>query len=91
MCNVVPQSDEEPFQYWLRFEFGASGNPHAHGMSFVSGNPHFENVLRDEEARRQLLASGRQDVEHLQTWAQAEVELSKFFDQYVEEMHPCKD
>ena len=32
MQLVVPSSDLEPFQYWLRFEFGTNtGNPHAHG------------------------------------------------------------
>ena len=37
--HIVPLDDASPFLYWLRFEFGQSGNPHAHGLSYVPGNP----------------------------------------------------
>ena len=91
MANIVPATEEEPFLYWLRFEFGVSGNPHAHGKCFASGNPHFEMVVQDEDARQHLLEQGRRDVENVETWAEAEVKLAAFFDEYVREMHPCKD
>ena len=45
MRRIVPETEAEPFLYWLRFEFGSNtGNPHAHGMNYVSGNPNL-NVL----------------------------------------------
>ena len=45
MRRVAHETDLEPFQYWLRFEFGASGNPHAHGMAYADKNPEFEVVV----------------------------------------------
>ena len=37
MRLVVHETDHEPFQYWLRFEFGTNtGNPHAHGMAYAA-------------------------------------------------------
>ena len=90
-AHVVPESEVEPFQYWLRFEFGENGNPHAHGECYVSGNPVFENVLRDESARQELKDAGRHDVDNWKTWEQAETEIAAFFKDYVREMHPCKD
>ena len=45
MSHVVPEDELEPFLYWLRFEFGQSGNPHAHGLTYVSGNPEFDLVV----------------------------------------------
>ena len=45
--HVVPCTDAEPFLYWLRFEWGTNGNPHAHGQCYVSGNPSFESVVED--------------------------------------------
>ena len=41
MANVVPHSDKQPFLYWLRFEWGSNGNPHAHGQAYAKGNPKF--------------------------------------------------
>ena len=38
MKHIVPYEEEDPFQYWLRFEFGTSGNPHTHGIAYVAGN-----------------------------------------------------
>ena len=29
MSHIVPCQQERDFQYWLRFEFGSNGNPHA--------------------------------------------------------------
>ena len=56
MSRLVPETEAEPFLFWLRFEFGSNtGNPHAHGMSYVAGNPNFECVVADEQARQNLL------------------------------------
>ena len=58
MRLVVHETGYEPFQYWLRFEFGTStGNPHAHGMAYAAGNPHFDSVVADEETRQRLLSA----------------------------------
>ena len=58
MSEVVAKEDERDFQFWLRFEFGTSGNPHAHGLNYVRGNPPFENVVADEDMRRTLMEAG---------------------------------
>ena len=39
MPTIVPVSDEHPFHYWVRFEEGPNGNPHAHGMAYAAKNP----------------------------------------------------
>ena len=62
MSRIVPDSSAYPFQYWIRFEFGNSGNPHAHGLNYVAGNPTFDNVVADDEIflqRRRPKASSR--------------------------------
>ena len=87
MRHVVPTNDAYPFQYWLRFEFGNSGNPHAHGLNYVAGNPTFDNVVADAATKERL-----QDFyDDLKTVREAEQELATFFDDYVTEMHPAKD
>ena len=91
MPNIFTPSDLEPFLYWLRFEWGTNGNPHAHGLAYVSGNPYFEQVLRDEVHREALRARGRDDVDLYETWEQAEDKVASFFDEYIQEMHPAKD
>ena len=91
MSHIVPTKDTEPFLYWLRFEFGKNGNPHVHGQCYVAGNPHFETVLKDEDARLALKTAGRSDVDFLPTWAEAETSLANFFSSYISEEHPCKD
>ena len=50
MKHIVPPNDAKPFLYWLRFEFGQSGNPHAHGLTYVDGNPEFDLVVKSQEA-----------------------------------------
>ena len=42
MAHIVPEDDIQRFLYWLRFEFGTNGNPHAHGVAFVPRNPDFD-------------------------------------------------
>ncbi len=39
MPAIVPTSPVAPFQYWVRFEEGSGGNPHAHGLNYAAGNP----------------------------------------------------
>ena len=56
MRRMVPETEAEPFQFLLRFEFGSNtGNPHTHGVGYVSQNPDFECVVADEEAKQKLL------------------------------------
>ena len=97
MRHIVPETEAEPFHYWLRFEFGSNtGNPHTHGMSYVPGNPHFECVVADEDAKKKLLDRNHPDIHgpnvtELRTWHEAEQELALWYDQFVSEMHPAKD
>ena len=97
MRRIVPETEAEPFQYWLRFEFGTNtGNPHAHGMTYVAGTPNFECVVADEEAWAKLLARKHPEVlgqtlHDLRTWEEAEADLASFYDQYVRESHPAKE
>ena len=87
MRRIVADDDAYPFHYWLRFEFGTSGNPHAHGLNYVAGNPTFDNVVADEETKARL-----QDFfDDLQPVDEGEERLANFFDPYVQEMHPAKD
>ena len=43
--------------------------------------------------RNNLRAQGRTDVElsQFKTWEEVETRMSQFFDDYIREMHPCKD
>jgi len=97
MRRIVPETEAEPFQFWLRFEFGSNtGNPHTHGVGYVSQNPDFECVVADEEAKQKLLQRNHPalhgpNVANLRTWEEAEQELSAFFNNYVSETHPAKD
>ena len=91
MSKIVPEDADMPFQYWLRFEFGASGNPHVHGQNWVAGNPQFEYVAKDEAALQRMVAANHPQAEQLRTWQQAEQEIADFYDRYVSEMHPCRD
>ena len=58
VAHIVPQVAEQPFQYWLRFECGASGNPHVHGQNWVHGNPQFEHVVADEHMKQKMCEAG---------------------------------
>ena len=91
MCDIVPPDAAKPFHYWLAFEWGTSGNPHAHGKAYVANNPSFENVVQDEETREQLIQAGHADAFKLRTKEAAELELGNFFDPYVKEWHPSED
>ena len=96
MSDVVPADPQRPFQYWLRFEFGKGGNPHAHGLCYVPGNPESDLVVRDAAALERMLRErerqrlGPQDRD-LRTWAEAQRQVAEFYDPYVSERHPCKD
>ncbi len=91
MSEIVPPDEEDPFLYWLRFEFGQTGNPHAHGLSYVAHNPEFDLIVKDAKAKAELLGSGYPNVGGVRTWEEAEKEIAAFYDDYVNEMHPCKD
>ncbi len=91
MSDIVPPDEDFPFQYWLRFEWGPGGNPHAHGKCHVDGNPTFEHVVTDEETRLALIAQHHAEALKLRTKTEAECELGNLFDAYLKEWHPCKD
>ena len=90
MSKIVPTKEDTDFLYWLRFEWGKNGNPHAHGLAYVPGNPYFDRILRDEAQREELLKKGYA-VATKETWDQAEAKIANFFDNYISEMHPAKD
>ena len=62
MRHVFPSSNKEPFLDWLRYEWGKNGHPHCNGLACVAGNPSFECVVKDDETREQLRATGYHDA-----------------------------
>ena len=91
MPYVVPPDDENPFHYWLRFEFGQSGNPHAHGIAYVNGNPQFDLIAANQEAYEAFKKNNHPDLKEIRLAEDAEKDVADFYDPYVREMHPCKD
>ena len=91
MSEIVPPEPQAPFQFWLRFEYGSNGNPHAHGLCYVPRNPAFESVVADAATRDRLLQSGRRDAVRLRTMQEATRDIASFFAPHVRESHPCKD
>ena len=91
MPFIVPPDDANPFQFWLRFEFGQSGNPHAHGLAYVNGNPQFDLIVKDMEAFEALQKANHPDLAEVRLQDEATRDVADFFDDYVSEMHPCKD
>jgi hypothetical protein len=93
ISEVVPPDPQRPFQYWLRFEFGKSGNPHAHGLCFVPGNPEFDLVVKDLATLQRILKEEARHAEDrdLRTWEEAERQVADFYEPYISERHPCKD
>ena len=93
MSEIVPPEEREPFLYWLRFEWGHGGNPHAHGKCYVPKNPDFDAVVKDEATLRALFAEIKDhpDTGRLHTKDDAENMVANFFDKYVKETHPAKD
>ena len=75
----MPEDPAAPFHYWLRFEYGSGGNPRAHGMCYVAGNPAFECVVADEETRARLVAERHHDAAELQTHQEAARALAEFY------------
>ena len=90
MCDVVTDNGD-PFLHWLRFEWGQNGNPHAHGLGYVSGNPHFDAVVKSVEERERLVKLQIPQAEAFRTFQEAETECSHFYNKYVSEQHPGKD
>jgi len=91
MSIIVPPDEKLPFQYWLRFEFGKSGNPHVHGQAYVAGNPNFDCVVQDDTVLDEMKQTKHPDAQHFRTVVEAEQEIATFFDQFVSETHPAKD
>ena len=76
--RVVKTSKQHPFKYFVRFEWGSGGNPHAHGQAYAADNPDFEYVVEDEETKQQLIADGYPDARKLRTRREAELQLGKY-------------
>ena len=91
MREVVPPEDDQAFQYWLRFEFGFSGNPHGHGLAYVPNNPEFDLIVKDKETLDAFMKMDHPEVHEMRTWDEAEEEVAAFYEPYVNECHPCKD
>jgi hypothetical protein len=91
MSNVVPPENGRPFLHWLRFEWGSNGNPHAHGLCYVAGNPHFDAVVKDAEERQRFIAAGHPDAFDMRSREEAELDCGRFYIQYVSEKHPSKN
>ena len=83
MPAIVPSSPSQPFHYWVRFEEGQSGNPHAHGLVYAAGNPSLcgiesrPGVHKDmpDEDKREIVAN----------------DLAKYFSELASESHPAKN
>ena len=82
MQEVVPCTSDEPFLFWLRFEWGNNGNPHAHGKNYVSGNRSYESIVDDAETRFEMIAHGHSEAHKLKTRDEAETDLGACFDQF---------
>ena len=82
MSEIVPPDDRERFLFWSRFEFGKHGNPHAHLLAYVAGNPHFDLVVPSEEKRQELIKKDDPNADLIRTWAEAESDISSFFTIY---------
>jgi hypothetical protein len=96
MSVIVPTQADQPFQFWLRFEWGKDGNPHTHGQNWVPNNPYIDKVYKDSAAHDEYEAAMARNLypdqnEKHQTIAEAESTLSNFFKHYVCESHPSKD
>ena len=83
MKLVIPPDNRFLFHHWARFEFGSSGNPHAHGINFVPNNPEFECV-KDEEAKQALIEKGHPNPEIVEhgtrqpnTWLTSSIRMCK--------------
>ena len=84
MPCVVPTSATQPFQYWVRFEEGQSGNPHAHGLCYAAGNPTLCGI---ESTRRRGEAAMPEEDQR----AEVANDLAKYFSPLASEWHPAKD
>ena len=83
MSGIVPPDLHQPFQYWLRFEWGSNGNPHAHGQAYAANNPKFENITTDEDTKKQLIETGYPEARNMLTKDRAESALGHYFAPYV--------
>jgi len=88
MPAIVPHRPEQPFHYWVRFEEGVGGNPHAHGLNYAAGNPSLSGVRRDMcSADRSEPPAG----ESADALADTAADLARYFERLACEWHPAKD
>ena len=88
MPAIVPTSRVAPFQYWVRFEEGSGGNPHAHGLSYAAGNPSISGLRQSIEKEG---SDGDLAEESVQVENEARADLARFFKCLSSEWHPAKD
>lgn len=91
MPHIIPCTKKQPFQYWLRFEWGKNGNPHCHGQGYTAENPTFENITLDAETKKQLIEAGFPDARNLKLKEECESDLGNYFSEHIKEWHPAKD
>ena len=91
MAHVVHCTEDQPFLYWLRYEWGSNGNPHAHGQAYVADNPNFECIIPDAETKQRLIELGYPKAADYKLKEEAEAKLGDFFHKYISEWHPSKD
>ena len=70
---------------------GKNCNPHAHGQNYVEGNPTFENIVLDDDAKQALIKAGYPEARNLKTKDTCEKELGQFYHEHIKEWHPSKD
>ena len=88
--HIVHCTPDEPFLFWLDFEWGANGLPHGHGKNYVSGNPSYEASVDDEDSRMEMIARGHSEAHKLQTRDEAETALGTFLRSLRQRMAPCQ-
>jgi len=88
MPAIVPHSHVAPFQYWVRFEEGSGGNPHAHGLSYAAGNPSISGL---RQSIKKEGSDGDLPEESVHVANEARADLARFFESLSSEWHPAKD
>jgi hypothetical protein len=93
MPAVVPTTSEQPWQYWLRFEEGSSGNPHGHGVGFSANNPSLETIAEQYRACAKQAGNetGAAAEKRSESFEETASSLANYFSPLVSEWHPAKN
>ena len=85
MSAIVPTSEAHPFQYWVRFEEGPGGNPHAHLLNYAANNPSISGL-------RHSLQEDAPDPDSAEILRdESFADLARYFEKLSVEWHPAKD